>query len=350
MKKKTPELFGVKEIARRAKVSIGTVDRVIHNRTGVSEKTREKINGIIKELNYQPNILASRLASKKVYQIAVIIPRISEETDFWQAPLKGIQRAESEVRKYGISVDIYFFDLKDKNSFTKQAKIVLKKRPHGVLLSPLFSHEAGDFANACKQNSIAVVLIDAPLPDQNRLCYIGPDMFHSAYQAAHLIDFGTSNGSTILFLNISEAELDQQVEKGFDTYFTDNNKQRAIVKVNIDQTDFRSVEKQLTNTFAKHKEIKSIFVTNSRVSSVAAYLEKSEIKNILLIGYDILQENLKYLEKGTIDFLISHKPEEQGYRAIITLYQSLVIGPAVEGITFMPIDIITRYNYKFYSN
>ena len=36
--------FGVKEIARRANVSIATVDRVIHNRTGVSETTRKKIN------------------------------------------------------------------------------------------------------------------------------------------------------------------------------------------------------------------------------------------------------------------------------------------------------------------
>src|SRR5687767_11879019 len=100
MKKKAQELYGVKEIARRANVSIGTVDRVIHNRSGVSEKTRNKINEIIKELNYQPNILASRLASKKIYQIAVLIPQISVETDFWEAPLKGIQRAESEIKKY----------------------------------------------------------------------------------------------------------------------------------------------------------------------------------------------------------------------------------------------------------
>ena len=36
-------LTGVKEIARRANVSIGTVDRIIHNRIGVSEITKSKI-------------------------------------------------------------------------------------------------------------------------------------------------------------------------------------------------------------------------------------------------------------------------------------------------------------------
>jgi LacI family transcriptional regulator len=350
MKKKAQEPYGVKEIAKRANVSIGTVDRVIHNRAGVSEKTREKINEIIKELNYQPNVLASRLASKKVFEIAVLIPHISKETDFWEGPLKGIQRAESEIKKYGISVTNYFFDLKDRDSFINQAKKVIKNKPHGVLLSPLFSDEASSFANACKAKDISVVVIDTPLPNLQGLCYIGPDMFHSAYQAAHLIDFGTADKSKILFLNISEAEMDCQVEKGFKAFFKDNNKKADIITLNIRQTNSRSVEKQLSNLFAEQKEIKSIFVTNSRVSSVAAFLEKSGIEDVLLIGYDILKENVKYLESGTIDFLISHKPEEQGYRAIMALYQTLVMGAGIESITFMPIDIITRYNYTFYSN
>jgi len=55
MKKK--ELQGVKEIARWANVAIATVDRVMHNRTGISAKTQKKINNISAELNYQPNLL-----------------------------------------------------------------------------------------------------------------------------------------------------------------------------------------------------------------------------------------------------------------------------------------------------
>lgn len=65
MEKKNSGTVGVKEIARLANVSIGTVDRVLNNRVGVSEKTKAKILKIIEELNYQPNIFARRLASKK---------------------------------------------------------------------------------------------------------------------------------------------------------------------------------------------------------------------------------------------------------------------------------------------
>jgi LacI family transcriptional regulator len=116
MKKSTDKsAAGVKEIARLAKVSIATVDRVIHNREGVSEKTKNKIQGIIQKLNYQPNVLARRLAlaSRGTIRLAVLLPNISSETEFWQAPLDGVDKAESEIKQYGIEIERYFFDQKD---------------------------------------------------------------------------------------------------------------------------------------------------------------------------------------------------------------------------------------------
>src|SRR5690606_2834161 len=127
-----PEAIGVKEIARLANVSLATVDRVLHNRTGVSEATRTKIQKIIKRLNYRPNILARRLASGKVYRFAALIPAVSEETDYWQAPMNGITRAESELSQYGIKVDRFLFDMNDKKSFAKQAKEILDNEIDGV--------------------------------------------------------------------------------------------------------------------------------------------------------------------------------------------------------------------------
>src|SRR6478736_5298335 len=110
MKKPANDVIGVKEIARRANVSIGTVDRVLHNRTGVSEKTREKINKIIAEFNYQPNILARRLASRKQFQFAVIIPDISPETNYWDAPREGVLHAATELKPFGVEVLTFLYD------------------------------------------------------------------------------------------------------------------------------------------------------------------------------------------------------------------------------------------------
>lgn len=353
-KKKKTEYYGVKEIARRAKVSIATVDRVIHNRTGVAEGTRQKINQIIKELDYQPNILASRLASRRVFHFATLIPGDSEETDFWKAPLAGILQAETEIKQYGVKIEKYFFDLNDKESFVKQAGIILKGKVDGILVAPSFIEESVRFIDVCRERKIPYVFINSDIPNRDSLCYIGPDLYHSGYLGARLTSYGVGDGK-ILIVNIAR-EMDNhhhllRKEEGFRSWFRDHGKTNEIVKIDIRQTDSSSVERHLSFLLKEHRDIRAIFVTNSRVSAVAHYLEKSAVKeHILLIGYDFLEANIACLERNIIDFLICQKPDEQGYRGIKALYQSQVLGGAVEKEHFMPIDIITRENYAVYKN
>lgn len=354
MKKKKSEYHGVKEIARRANVSIATVDRVLHNRLGVSSTTKKKINSIIKDLNYQPNILASRLASRKIFNFAVLIPKVSAETDFWQAPLSGIKRAEAAINEYGIKIDIYFFDLNDRKSFEEQSKLILKNNPDGILLAPSFINEAIQFTTLCGELNIPYVLIDSNIPNQEGLCYIGPHLFRSGYLSAQLMNFTLGSESEILVINIAKEVDDHnyliQIEEGFRAYFKYHNLYNNILKIDITLTDYLSVEKELSQVFSKHAGLKAIFVTNSRVFTVARYLEKEGKKHIFLIGYDFLEENIEYLKKDSIDILICHRPGEQGYKGIMKLYQYFVLGATFNKISFMPIDIITKENYEFYDD
>jgi LacI family transcriptional regulator len=345
--------YGVKEIARRANVSIATVDRVIHNRSGVSEKTKKKINDIIKELDYQPNILASRLASRKIISFAILIPRVSEETDFWEAPMKGIIRAEAEIRKYGVQVTTFYFDLNKQESFNEQASLILEGHFQGVLLAPSFIDAARKFGHACHKLKIPFVFIDSDVPDEHNLCYIGPHLFQSGYVGAKLSTYRLKEKHKVAVVNISK-ETDSynylQIEEGFRSYFKDHDLPTEIIRVDIKDTDSLSVARDLTRALHEHEDVEAIFVTNSRVFSVAAFLKKSKRTDISLIGYDYLKENISFLNQGLIDFLICHKPEEQGYRGLMALYQKLVLGTPVEKTHFMPIDIITKENQAFYQN
>jgi len=347
-------LTGVKEIARRANVSIGTVDRVIHNRTGVSEKTRELVQGIIKELDYQPNILAQRLATKKLLHFAILIPEISGETEFWKAPLNGIEKAEMEIRPYGVKIEKFFFDQNDRSTFVSQTKNILKAEIDGVLLAPSFIEESIAFTTTCRSLGIPYVLINSDIPNHESLCYIGPELFHSGYLGAHLASYALPNSGKILVVNISR-DIDNQhhllrKEEGFRAYFKDHGKDMEIVKTDIRQTDYVSIASNLSSLFKEHKNLQAVFVTNSRVLSVARFLEESKQRDLLLIGFDFLDDNIKYLKNGIIDFLICQKPQEQGYRGIMALYQHLILNEKVEKSYFMPIDIISKENYLFYRN
>ena len=67
-----------------AGVSIGTIDRVIHNRGEVAEKTRVKVQQYLKETNYSPNVMAQALKSKKRFHLVSLLPESSQENSFWK--------------------------------------------------------------------------------------------------------------------------------------------------------------------------------------------------------------------------------------------------------------------------
>ena len=353
MPKKEEQLSGVKEIARRANVSIGTVDRVLHNRNGVSPKTREKVKAIIKELDYQPNLLARRLASKKVIHIATLLPLVSKDTSFWLVPLEGINRAEAEIKQYNIRIDRYFFDQDDKESFVSQTRKILRKKPDGILLSPDFIDESVVFTNKCNQLGIPYVFIDSDIETQNRLSYIGPHLYDSGYLVANLVSYILRGNESVLLLNISKRMHKYhhllRKEEGFRSYFKDHSINRKIEKIDIRKGDSRSIEKELEAVLSVNDDIRLVFVTNSRVSIVSRCLKKFKRK-LILIGFDFIEENIKALIEGDIDFLICQKPGEQAYKGVMALYQFIVLNARVDKIQFMPIDVITRENYQFYKN
>ena len=353
MQKKNNQLTGIKEIARRSKVSIGTVDRVIHNRSGVSLKTSERVKKVIEEINYKPNLLGRILASKKTFRFVSLIPKVSADTSFWEAPLKGIETAELEIRQYNIDVDKYFYDQNDKNSFITQFRKILKEKADGILLAPTFIEESVNFTNRCRKLNIPYVFMDSDIPDQPSLSYIGADLKQSGYSAANLSRYLVKQNDKILIINIS-TELENyhhllRKEEGFRGFFSHYKLPNEIETIEIKKIGYHAIKKALDQALLKHNDVRLMFVTNSKVSQVAHYLKETK-KDIKLIGYDFVKENISYLDDDIIDFLICQKPGEQAYRGIMALYKHLVLKMPVEEYTYMPIDIIMKTNYAFYNN
>lgn len=336
-----------------ANVSTGTIDRVLHNRGEVSRKTREKILKIIEENGYKRDILASTLASKKNIRISALMPAPSEETLFWKLPQKGIDKAYQEISHFGIEVSVFHFDYNNKKDFFRQAGKVLLQNPDGVLLAPVMHKESQQFLKKCADKNIPVVIIDTDISESKSISYIGQHSFQSGFLAAQLIHYGIKEQADYLIINISRFK-DSYLQlhdraKGFRNYFIKNH----IEKVHVHEIDIEShlekdIQKNLLTTISKLKNIKGIFVTNSRVYKIASCFEKRKIQNIRLIGYDLLKENTDYLKKGIIDFLISQKPELQAYNGIMTLFNYLVLNKNIEPSQYLPIDIITKENIDYY--
>ena len=93
----------IKDIAKISGYSISTVSRVLNNRADVSEKAREKIEKVIRELNYQPNENARMLKQTVSSDISVIVR--GNKSIFLESILEEIQ---IRMGKHGESVNVQF--------------------------------------------------------------------------------------------------------------------------------------------------------------------------------------------------------------------------------------------------
>ncbi len=80
----------IKEIAKKAKVSIATVSRALNNDEKVKPETRNLVKAIADELDYNPNILARNFVKQKSNIIGLVLPDIFDE--FFTEVIKGVEQ------------------------------------------------------------------------------------------------------------------------------------------------------------------------------------------------------------------------------------------------------------------
>ncbi len=347
----TSKQIRIKDIARRANVSIGTVDRVLHHRGEVSEETRQKVLSIIDELGYQPNILASTLASNKQYVFATLFPTPLSDEGYWTKPVVGVKSKITELRQYGITHESFTYSQYDPAEFEDNALRMLTLKPDGVVFAPFFFKESLHLIADLKEKNIPFVLLDSNIPGQGQIAYIGQNSFQCGMLSARLLSIVTGPHENLMVIHYAK-EMDNQNhlvqrEMGFYEWFRQKKDDRTIRTFEINDGDLSACINQLSVLIDLWHPA-GIFVTNSKVYLAARTLELSGKDQIHLIGHDLLKENVSYLRKGIVDFLICQRPEEQGYNAVDTLFRNVIQKIAVKECNYSPIDIVTSENLDFY--
>ncbi len=343
----------IKDIATQANVSIGTVDRVLHNRGEVAEKTRKKVLEIIKELNYEPNIIASALASKKTICFATLFPQPPSPEGYWNKPMAGVNKRIAELKQYGVIAQNFTFSQVDASDFERQAEKIVQADPDGVILAPFFSRESKKFVGLLNERKIPFVFIDSEIKNAGQISYVGQDSYQSGRLAAKLLGLTAQGNQPIWVVHFAKAMDNQNHlvmrEKGFYEWFGLNQPQRILKTLEINNAECCDWELTIKEEFNKGLPA-GIFVTNSKVFLMAGFLKKNQIQNIRLIGHDLLDENRKSLLDNSVDFLICQRPEEQGYNAINKLFQHVLLKKKVKSENYTPIDIVTKENVEYYKD
>jgi LacI family transcriptional regulator len=344
----------IKDIAKQAGVSIGTVDRVLHHRGEVADATKEKILSLAESMNYQPNIFARALISQKVYNIAVLLPSPSHNDMYWAKHLEGIKNTAHQLENYLFNVHVSHYDLHDGEDFVNKAKGVVESRPDGVIFAPILKKESLILCADLDKLSIPYIFIDTNIEGANCLGFIGEDAFQSGRVAASLIDYGLHPDKDILIVNIAK-DLDNTQHlnmrnQGFISYFLDAGKNRGVkISLEIPSAEPSIVAEKLDSVFERNDNIGAIWVSGAKAYVIARHLDNINKRNLIVLGYEIYEENVAFMQKNVIQYLIAQHPVKQSRKALRKMFNYLISNIPPSRLEYQRIEIVNTENVRFYN-
>jgi len=260
-----------------------------------------------------------------------------------------VARAEAELHSQNIRLRRFFYNKNSEASFYHVRRRVLEASLDGLLIAPAASRQFEKFLRDMTGRP-PFVFFDSFIPGVPHLSLIGQDSFQSGVLSARLMQMLVKDPGHVAIIRVlpKDYHIDDRV-KGFLSYC----KRCPHVTSDVYDVDgdrgHSSIRRVFDRIFRRHSDLKGIFVSNANTHPAAAYVQsRSACRKIHIIGYDLIDENVRYLRVGVIDFLISQQPERQGYEGIYTLYRYVVLKEPVPKKVMMQIDIVTSENVDFY--
>ncbi|OXA78195.1 transcriptional regulator, LacI family [Flavobacterium aquidurense] len=340
--------YTIKDIAKMAGVSKGTVDRVLHNRGKVSPTALEKINEVLNVINYEPNLIARNLKNTKVYRICVLLPDPEIDT-YWLPCVNGIQDAITEFKAYSVIIETYYFNPESTKSFLSTNEKIIRQSPDAVLIAPLFHKETVEIIKQYDELEIIVNTFNNQVESSSIKSFVGQDLYKSGRVAASLMNLILTDGQ-IAIIHIDESLKNavhmQEKEKGFRNYF--DEKKLSDFSLTTLKLKYSNIETKFPAFVEENPNLRGIFITTSKAYQIASVLSSIENRKIALIGYDLIEKNVNFLNQGLVHFLIHQNQKRQAYLGVSTLVEHFLFRKEIPETILLPIDIINVENASFY--
>ena len=340
------------DVADKAGVSRGTVDRVIYGRGRVSEATRKKVRAAIAELHYVPNANASSLATRREHLFSVLIPDF-RPGEYWEEINKGFLDAARSFSTGNIRLAPHYYDIMSEESFVRECAKILEEKPAGVILNARFDHDVIGFAHQLEKLDIPYAFVDSKVDDLNYTLYYGADAYKSGALGAWLLT-NRMEPKEILLVRVErdaahKVDPNRARRHGFTDFIEDHQPGCRIHTLFIKPDDEAGTMRTLSDFFAEHPHIHHLAMTHSRISLLGGFFRTHPDSHRVVVGYDDLPGNLECLREGLVDTLITCHISNQSYQAL-RCFADCIIHKKLPPMrnNFIHMDILTRMNIDNY--
>lgn len=335
-----------------AGVSAGTVDRVLHNRGEVSSSSREKVEAVLSQIDYKPNLYVSSIGVKRAISVVVVLPSFTMG-GYWEQIEKGIKQAAYEFSNIKLKIKFLYYDQFDLFSCREIYNKALSIPCDAMLIGPTFTDETLQFVCRLEASGIPYVFVDSMIGNTNPLAFYGPDSYALGCIQARLLTESMDERRDVVMLRArrvgDESSTSSIVQRsGFLAYVREHHPDMRVIDYVYDTSSPEQSREAFDELFERHADIGGIVVFNSRAYLIADYLRRRKLRNVGLVGYGIIDRNLAGLRDGFITYLLSERPDKQGYLAIRAILEYALFGKRGERINHTPVDILIRENIDYY--
>lgn len=323
----------IKQIAEIAGVHRSTVDKVLHDRPGVSPKVRARVQKIIDELDYHPNPLGQALKKKQnTFTLAAILRKVDAAEPIQQ----GIQRARMDYAGYDLNVRYEILPCSDAARQANTIDRFVADGVDGILLMPSDSSEVRAAISRAWQANIPVITVNTDVPNSPRSCFVGQNGYEAGRTAGCLMgEFLGGHGKVILITDQLKPESRDSVnylrDEGFRAVIQDDYPDICIAANIESREDPFLIFSQMMQCLENGQHIDGIYITCGGVSEVGRALRMAQTqKSMKIICFERYSDIIDMLQKRMITCTLDSELDLQGYQSIHLLMDQLLYGKKPE--------------------
>jgi LacI family transcriptional regulator len=339
---------GIQQIAELANVSIGTVDRALHDRPGIREATRKRVLRIAKRLAYTPHPAARALSVGRAnLKIGVCIP---EEIRFFYDQIRAGIFDEGR-RVNGLGVEIIYRPVPSLGEKEQEQILdLLNEGLSALIVTPGNPKAVAPLIEKAEENNIRVVCITTDAPRSRRTSFVGIDPELSGKMAAELMaKFVTPRAKVAVVTGMLTTEEHRLKSRGFRAGFKKDCSDGGIVAVLEAHESEEESYRKTCRLLEDNPDLQGIYVSTVNCLPVCRALRDHKVEGrIRLITTDLFPEMAPYLKKGTILASIYQDPYLQGQTAVRLLVDLLLNGHRIPKTHFLNPGIVLRTNLELF--
>ncbi len=338
---------GIREIAEALSISIGTVDRALHARPGVSPKTSAMVLAMAKQLGYRPNQAARSLKLHRTLRIAVHLPR--QIASFFDPLRAGIEAAAAAL--IGVQAELDFLSYpRLGHGDVELLESTLDAHYDGLIITPGNPAKVDPLITRLARAGTAVICVASDAPRSERLGSVAVDAFISGSVAAELLSHTLPQGGLVASITGDLTTLDHADKlKGFAATLAMLAPQLTLLPTIESQERPREAYEQTLSLLNRKPAPSGIYVsTVNSMPVIKALKEKGLLGTVRLVTTDLFSELVPLIETGKVLATLYQRPGAQAKVAFEMIAQHLLEGIKPNSSQRLAPHIVLRSNVPLF--